>query len=478
MPESPDVIFLGPSLRHSEARELHPDAVLLPPAAVGDMISAAARFRPHAIALIDGAFLQNLATYHKEILDVLAQGIWVVGASSMGALRAAECAPYGMIGIGDVFQGYVSGRIEDDDEVALTHLAADYDFRPVTEAMVNIRATLAAAAEAGVLSPAEADLLVAMQKERWFMDRRPLQSVDDARDALAFDESRARQLREFLVDQWVDVKGNDARLAIAALRDLPAGPIPIDDRPLEVPSGVYGRMKEHDLTVGAQEGLPVTRDQIWRQFALSDPRARAVMERARLRAAVADFMTDLGVVATEADRERARASIARDLGVSCDALAESAAGYDIDDRQLARWITEEALVLKALLWRQYERMSVGALDSCLQQLVRMGEYDNMKRSAGLVESVAAASAHSHTSLGLTTALKLQSTISSNPLPTDPDELDDFISFVGLGNRAELYERLSTMIAAHRELFDLPPIEFVSADEELDHDVDLQTSRGR
>lgn len=474
----PDVVFLGPSLTHAQAREIYPAAVLLPPAAVGDVISAAVQYRPHAIALIDGAFMQNLATYHKELIDVMARGIWVIGASSMGALRAAECQEYGMIGVGQVFEGYASGAIEDDDEVALSHMAQEFEFRPVTEAMVNIRATMAAAVVAGVLSEPEADALVAAQKERWFMERRPLESVPDAISLLGFSQQRAGELDAFLRNHWVDVKGADARLALAALQELPSGPMPEDQRPELVPSGVYGVLVERDLTVGNEDQLPITRDQIWRHFALNDRRAPYLVEKAIMRTGAVELMQDAGVELTDDDFTRATASLAKDLGVAPEDLVSSAHKFDMSEARMRAWITEEAFILRLTDWRLHQRLSIGVLESCLQQLTRIGEYENTKRTAGLMQSLAAGSGHYETSLGLKTALKLQSTISQTPLPTEQAELDEFIDYLGLGNRAELYERLATLIAGHRELFDLPPIEFVPAEEELSHELEPQSSRGR
>lgn len=474
----PDVVFLGPSLTHAEARTIYPDAVFLPPAAVGDVISAAVRFRPHAIALIDGAFMQNLATYHKELIDVMARGIWVIGSSSMGALRAAECQAYGMIGVGQVFEGYASGAIEDDDEVALSHMAQEFEFRPVTEAMVNIRATMAAAVAAGVLNETEAQTLVEAQKARWFMERRPLESVADAVTLLGFLPDRAGALDAFLRHSWVDVKAADARLALSALQELPTGPMPEDQRPELVPSGVYGVLVERDLTVGSEDDLPITRDQIWRHFALNDRRAPYLVEKAIMRTGVVELMQDAGVELTDDDIARATASLAKDLGVAADELVASAHLFDMSQTRMRAWITEEAFILRLTDWRLYQRLSIGVLESCLQQLTRIGEYTNTKRTAGLMQSLASGSGHYETSLGLKTALKLQSTISQTPLPTEQAELDAFVDYLGLGNRAELYERLATLIAGHRELFDLPPIEFVPAEEELSHELEPQTSRGR
>ena len=62
------------------------------------------------IGLIDGLYEDRAAPWHKEILFALENGAQVFGAASMGALRAAECADFGMIGVGAVFERYRSRR--------------------------------------------------------------------------------------------------------------------------------------------------------------------------------------------------------------------------------------------------------------------------------------------------------------------------------------------------------------------------------
>src|SRR6185503_7571185 len=98
MMQSEDVIvFLGPTLQLQEARPLL-DAVYWPPAKRGD-IYRASKLEPRIILLIDGAFEAQASVLHNEILWALSKGITVCGAASIGALRAAELAPYGMVGL-------------------------------------------------------------------------------------------------------------------------------------------------------------------------------------------------------------------------------------------------------------------------------------------------------------------------------------------------------------------------------------------
>jgi hypothetical protein len=171
-----NVVFLGPSLPPDAAASLCP-AVFLPPARRGDILATIERYRPTTIALIDGYFEQVPSVWHKELLYALARGIRVAGAASMGALRAAELGSFGMIGVGRVFEAYASGRFppfsepfEDDDEVAVVHGPAEMGY-PSTDAMVDIRATLAGAVEASVLDLATAHEVGGIAKGLFYKER-------------------------------------------------------------------------------------------------------------------------------------------------------------------------------------------------------------------------------------------------------------------------------------------------------------------
>ena len=147
------VVFAGPTIPAREIRA-RLDCAVLPPAAVGDVLRAT-RGGARLVLLIDGVFERQLPVWHKEILWALSRGVHVWGAGSMGALRAAELHAFGMRGVGRIFEGYRDGAIEADDAVAVLHGPAEVGFAPVTEALVNIRATLDAAVAQGVLGADE-----------------------------------------------------------------------------------------------------------------------------------------------------------------------------------------------------------------------------------------------------------------------------------------------------------------------------------
>lgn len=163
------VVFTGPTLSAEEGARLL-DATYLPPAAQGD-VHRAALDGPAVIAIIDGYFEHVPSVAHKEVLWAMAQGIHVLGAASMGALRAAELSAFGMEGVGEVFAGYASGELTDDDEVALAHGRAEIGYRALSEPMVNVRATLRRAAVERVLGDETSAALVGLAKELFYADR-------------------------------------------------------------------------------------------------------------------------------------------------------------------------------------------------------------------------------------------------------------------------------------------------------------------
>ena len=134
------VVFVGPTLTPNAVAESL-EAEILPPVRQGDVYRVA-RKNPTAIGIIDGFFEGVPSVWHKEILWAIEQGIPVFGSASMGALRAAELADFGMIGVGRIFEDYYSGVLQDDDEVAVLHSPAELGFQSLSEPMVSIRATV------------------------------------------------------------------------------------------------------------------------------------------------------------------------------------------------------------------------------------------------------------------------------------------------------------------------------------------------
>lgn len=134
------VLFAGPSI----AGLTVPQGVeLLPPAVCGDL-AALLDDPPAAVGLIDGHFGIAPTVWHKEILELLAHGVRVLGAASIGALRAAELEAHGMEGVGAIFAAYRDGAIERDDAVMVLQAPAEFGFAPLTLPLVDAEQVLCA----------------------------------------------------------------------------------------------------------------------------------------------------------------------------------------------------------------------------------------------------------------------------------------------------------------------------------------------
>lgn len=208
---SATAVFLGPSCPLAAARVVLPDATYFPSAVRGDVAAAVdAGFR--TIVLIDGQLIYRYPPSPREVSDALRRGARVVGAASLGALRAVELHDQGMIGVGWVYRGFLSGALRADDD--LLSVLWPGDERPVTLPLVRVRYALADLARRRRVSPAAADRFLRQLGALYFEKR-----TDAAICALG----RACHLSEAalsaLFDPRYDVKRRDALRGIRYARD-------------------------------------------------------------------------------------------------------------------------------------------------------------------------------------------------------------------------------------------------------------------
>jgi hypothetical protein len=245
-------VFLGPTLPVARARELL-DAVYLPPVQQGDVLRLLGR-SPRVIGIVDGYFDTVPAVWHKEILLAMAEGVHVFGAASMGALRAAELHPFGMVGVGRVFEWYRDGLLTADDEVAVAHGPDETGYRSASDALVDIRDACETAVTDGVLPPEVAARLIALGQGLPYPDR-AFRTV--ARRA------RADGIDDALVDRWLahvarcgpGRKQRDAEAMLAAIRAfLATAPAPktVDYR---LERTVFLERLRHEVALAEVTGL-------------------------------------------------------------------------------------------------------------------------------------------------------------------------------------------------------------------------------
>ena len=461
MSTGPLVVFLGPSLRHEVARELLPGVICLPPASMGDILGAVRRLQPRAIGLVDGTFLANMSVFHKEILYAMDQGVWMLGASSMGALRAAECDTFGMIGVGEIYGALASGELEDDDEVALTHGDEESDFKPLSDALVTIRATIAAAHAANLLSQSEADALIAVQKARWFPDRRLSAVARDAQE-LGIDAQRCTAIKEFTRISGVDPKRADAIALLERMSQLPSEPIPENQRPQTEMSMAFRAMIARDVVVETPTGIPITFDRIRKHAALHDAAYEEDMRRTRQELVLTTISLWIGGVPSDDELTQARIQVARRAGVDVVALESWAQELDIDAPSLQMIIHSEALVSRLeTSWLGRTRMGEITVNFLNQARVA-GRYPNMKASAALLE----AAAKGVTLVPEPTARHLiMSTVAQGTWKV-PRDFDQYIDQSEFGSIYELLEAMSVSIRAHHSLFGVGLVDLPEGDEAI------------
>ncbi len=197
-------VFCGPSLPPGDRIE-DERVTYFPPAARGDIAGAAGDYE--GILLIDGVFHHDLAPSPKECYEA-AQRIPIFGASSMGALRAAECWPYGFTPLGIIARWYMREVIDGDDEVAvLTHPQTQ---AAITVPSVNVRYVAMLARRRGLLSRDEERALVAKARSVFYMDR-------SWEDVLEMTPLRARAAIGRIANDEGDLKRWDARFALRSV---------------------------------------------------------------------------------------------------------------------------------------------------------------------------------------------------------------------------------------------------------------------
>ena len=176
------IIFIGPSLTIEKARKIF-NADYRPPAKKGDFLRLLACINDDdrtIIGLVDGLFLQDYPPTPIEVFQLLIKkNMLVLGAASLGALRAVELEKYGMIGIGKIFELYKNNKIDADDELAVTFTEDTQLIQ--SEAMIDIRYNLFIALKKGVIDENTKRAAVKVAKSIYFPNRNYEDVIDETK---------------------------------------------------------------------------------------------------------------------------------------------------------------------------------------------------------------------------------------------------------------------------------------------------------
>ena len=185
-----------------------------PPIRHGDLVALAEEHRPRPVLILDGVFSETQAITPTECRDMLRSGWPLFGASSMGALRAADLWPEGMIGVGDVFLGYRTGLLKSDAEVAVALDPLTYE--EVTLTGVFVRAAIADLLARKAVKPTDARKMLKRALAIHFLERTP-EACNRAWNELGTCAQTSGAALDFLAVNSNNPKVHDARRALAHL---------------------------------------------------------------------------------------------------------------------------------------------------------------------------------------------------------------------------------------------------------------------
>ena len=326
------LVFLGPSLPAAEAKALA-KCLLLPPARQGD-VWRALTLRPKILVLIDGLFELQPSVWHRELLTALDSGITVFGASSMGALRAAELDQHGMVGIGEIYQGYASGQLIEDAEVALLHASSEEKYRSLTVPLVQVRYALREARKARQVSASEETTLIAEAEGIFYQERAwPLLFRRWAKRLTA---PRLTALKQWLGESAGDIKASDARACLRAAEAFRRG---LGKRGAGMSAGVSEPRGAVESSLSRRARLHGAHAQLVKRLMARED-AAPLAERGRSRQLLAGWARSVGFRISPSDLAQAR----REFQASS-ANAQFAA---IDPDELERLLADDLLEARAL----------------------------------------------------------------------------------------------------------------------------------
>lgn len=210
------VIFIGPTLSIDKAKEIL-DADYRPPAKKGDLlklIPTAVKF----VGLIDGYFLQDYPPTPIEVYNLLRKkDVMVFGSSSLGALRAVELKRFGMMGIGKIFNLFLKGVIDSDDEVAVTFTGyREYQ----SDALIDIRYNLFLAQKKQIIDTNTKRNILRIAKKTYFPYRTYDDILEKSKKVFSLQKKQIEDFGEYISKHKVSLKEKDAIRLLINIKNI------------------------------------------------------------------------------------------------------------------------------------------------------------------------------------------------------------------------------------------------------------------
>jgi hypothetical protein len=203
------IVYLGPTLNREEASKIL-DADYRDPAKKGDFLRLSLTSdEKKYVGFIDGVFLHDYPPSPIEVYHLATRkNIELIGASSLGALRAVELEKFGMKGIGKIFQLFKNGILNADDEVAVTFVRDKNILQ--SEALIDIRFNLFLAYKKGIITKQTKKRSVKIAKNIYF----PFRNYDDiiklTQEQFPSIHAELENFRDYILKNRDSLKARDA----------------------------------------------------------------------------------------------------------------------------------------------------------------------------------------------------------------------------------------------------------------------------
>ena len=213
------IVYLGPTLNREEASKIL-DADYRVRAKKGDYLRLShASDEKKYVGFIDGVFLHDYPPSPIEVYHLATRkNIELIGASSLGALRAVELEKFGMKGIGKIFQLFKNGILDADDEVAVTFVRDKNILQ--SEALIDIRFNLFLAYKKGIITNQTKKRSVKIAKNIYF----PFRNYDDiirlAQEQFPSIHDELENFRDYILKNRDSLKARDAKKLLRYLKTI------------------------------------------------------------------------------------------------------------------------------------------------------------------------------------------------------------------------------------------------------------------
>ena len=216
---SKPIVYLGPTLKREEAIKIL-DADYRDPAKKGDFLMLSRDSdEKKFVGFIDGVFLHDYPPPPIEVYHLATRkNIELIGASSLGALRAVELEKFGMKGIGKIFQLYKNGIINADDEVAVTFVRGSNILQ--SEAMIDIRFNLFLAYKRGIITNETKKKIAKIAKNIYFPFRNYEDIIKLTQQQLPSIYDELEGFRSYILKNRDSLKARDAIKLLKYLKTM------------------------------------------------------------------------------------------------------------------------------------------------------------------------------------------------------------------------------------------------------------------